>query len=407
MSQIQDNVLLKDLLNNWSLSPIKDVYVSDTACDKPLFTHTWEGVDAHCDCRNSYYHGIRSEVFKGQCSFMQTAIGCKETSALQKISADKWKGKYLCIKQFPHSFFESKTIVGNKCPDDFVLCGKDSKNFGLCFPKSEGCPANKIKISNHKIDGYVNTIINDDWYVLTSTKYINDTLSVEFKYSEGRICINPSEENIKTDYFKTRKDKSHPCQTQIGKTNFDQRYQIVDSNSKFKYYTDNGIMPYVDQLTFVNSQELINFNSYLYQRSYIHWSPYCREDKKLSPQAVLKDLAGMTLYDHLYKYFSYYFLIIFISYIVISSLCKNYLTTNLITYMLLASIIANVILILALDREKDTINSLIYQKCGEFSTNMMFSDIGKKLADNLVESYKILLLSILLLFTITIKKIIY
>lgn len=437
--QISENIFIDDLLNNWAAKPIKEIYIAEEAekCEHPFFIRQWEGTDTACDCRTSIHYGVKSDIFKGGCSFMQTAVGCKEIAKQQPIMTNKWKSAKMCIKPYDFNFFDSITIIGNKCPKKYTLCGVDSKNFSICFPKKHGCPINKIKINNSaktKIsEQYIASVkLSDDWYLHYSNQYTNSTMMVDVRYSEGKMCINPSEVNLKFNYFKYKKINSknengnnkdnnnvseqhiqndNNCKTKVGKFNFDERYQVIDSNSKFKYYTDNNIMSHIGKLPHINSQELINYNSYLYHRSYIHWSPYCRSDANLSPEVMVENLSSLTLLDGLFSFMNYFFIFVFGIYLLSlfipkSSIDINYIATRMMLFLLLSFIIANILILYILQSYTFIMKKFLSQKCGDYTTNMMFTDIGKNMNELVMNGYKTLLFGIMLFSIIVVNKLI-
>jgi hypothetical protein len=426
---VNENVFINDLLLNWEKKGIKQIYATNGNCaglDSEFFSRKWEGTDWACNCRSSFYYGVKSDVYPGKCSFMQTMVGCKEIPPLEGKDLTNWKGSRLCVKKHEYDFYDSITIPGNKCPRKYTLCGTDTKNFNICFPKKHGCPINKIKVTNsHLINTekkffiFQTIKLNDDWFMHYSNNFFNDTMVIDVKYSEGRVCINPSEVNLK-GYMKFKKIQNQTssfnpnCLTKIGKFNFDERFKTFDSISKFKFYSDNNIMQQVEKLPHINSQDLISYNSYLYQRSYIHWSPYCRSDANLSPQSILNDLSKLSEIDIYYEVIKFYFLFIFFFFTM--HICiGNFMTVtkqidNLIDfftfYFLLAFIPINILLIYILHSNSFMISKFSSQKCGDYTTNMTFNEIGKNLSELIISAYQIVLSVVILLAFLIIHKLI-
>jgi hypothetical protein len=138
------------LLHNWSNKPIKELYFpeNDENCDRYFLNYQWEGVPTSCDCKSSNNGSVKGNIYKGKCSMLKSLLGCDTINSLQPINAQKWKNAKICIKEFEIDFSETVTVLGNKCPKHYILCGTDTKNFSLCFPKNHGCPINYIKFSN-------------------------------------------------------------------------------------------------------------------------------------------------------------------------------------------------------------------------------------------------------------------
>lgn len=444
--QVNENVFIIDLLQNWEKRGVKQFYVDNSKSSEEcgggsvFFEREWEGTHPGCDCRPSYYYGVKSDIFKGRCSFMQIIIGCKEINEVSPSIAKKWKGAKLCVKPHHYNFYDSITIIGEKCPKKYVLCGTDTKNFNLCFPKHHGCPVNKIKVTNsHKLPKeekqfFSNIKLNDDWYFHYSSDYNNNTLLIDVKYSEGRVCINPSETNIKSGYQKFKKiglenysqsnsDSITPltpgpsCQTKIGKFNLDERFKIIDSVSKFKFYSDNGIMQKIEKLPQIYSQDLINYNSYLYERSYIHWSPFCRADQELAPEVIVNDLLNLATLDGYIQFLFWFFIFIFFLHSIHLSLRSILLHPgkklnidcffdNFILILVITLIPLTILIIHILHKHFYLVKKFIFQKCGDYATNMAFTDIGRNLNDLSISVYQTLLMTVILLTVLILSKLI-
>jgi hypothetical protein len=416
---VSDNVFIKDLIENWEKSAIKEIYPEQGNCKEEFLQRLWEGTTPGCDCRGSVHYGLKSEISTNDCTFMQVVLGCKQIQGLEPVNTHVWKGTKLCVRRHEYNFFDSMTITGDKCPKRYSLCGVDTRGFNLCFPKKYGCPVNSIKVSNHPSSsgGYESIKLNDDWYLHYSNGYKNSSIITNIKYSEGRVCINPSETNLKS-YMKFKKGhmnfSNSTCFTKIGKFQFDERYKVFDSVSKFKFYTDNKILREVEKLPQVNFQDLINYNSYIYSRSYIHWSPYCRENKELSPESFIGDLLSLIVIDSYLEFSQYIFLIAFfvftIGLIVCNSININEKYINFYDSLVLVLILTFLPMIglvaFILSRHSLVINKFVSQKCGDYITNSSFNEIGKNLSEMIINTYQTILWLIILISALIIQKII-
>jgi hypothetical protein len=437
--KINEDPFVLDLIENWSKKGVKEIYKTDLAekCEHPFFQREWEGVEKSCDCRSSYIYGVKTDIFSGSCSFLSTLAGCGTLPKIYPQIVTKWKSSQLCLKYLNSDFHDTITIIGDKCPKNYIICGTDSSSFNLCFAKAHGCPLNRVKISplGSKIsDQYSGKLaLNEDWQLQYSNRHTNNSILIDVKYTEGRMCLNPDEVNLKLNYLKFKKphinfdvinqspNSVHPiCKTKFGKINFDERYQVLDSVSKFKFYSDNGIMNNIEQLPNINNQELINYNSFLYERSYIHWSPYCRQDSKLSPKAMIKDLADLTMVDELFNFIRGFFLFISLKFLIIdltSYFLLTKLKTELRTKIAKISKISSLIFVatficlltlflLILENYLPLVDKFLSQKCGEYTTNMIFTNIANDLSELTLSGYRILIFSIILLFFLLVKVII-
>lgn len=479
--KIIDNPYLNDLINNWSNKPIEKFYIAknNEKCKRYFLDYKWEGVPVSCDCKSSNNGSVKGDVYKGKCNILKSLLGCETIRNIEPQSAQIWKNSKICIKEYDLDFSETLTVIGNKCPKHYLLCGTDSKNFSLCFPKSYGCPVNYLKFSNSEkkpSEKITHTLkLNEDWYIHYSNKFDNNTIPIDIKYTEGRVCVNPTESNVKRTHLKYKKEtteieedklkekqKIHIyCETKIGKTNFDERYNHLDSNSKFKFFTDNKITNELEKIPHLNSQDLISQTSNVYFRSYIHWSPYCREDTNLNPDSMLKDIAKLVLFDSFYLYFEMFTLILFgiqvfhlilfwinliedrnikniIDYsklknkediifelenglqyklkkfsfnyfakildkVINSTLKTQYILIKVLLFSI-ASLISTLILTIYLNEKNHSIyEKFISQKCGDLITNEIFNQIGKHLSMMILNNYQVLLYSIFLFGTIYLK----
>lgn len=484
--KIIDDPYLVDLLHNWSNKPIRELYIPKNTenCDRYFLNYKWEGVPVSCDCKSSNNGSVKGNIYKGKCNILNSILGCETIRSIEPQNAQKWKNSNICIREYELDFSESLTVLGNKCPKHYLLCGTDTKNFSLCFPKTHGCPVNYIRFSNSEkktSDKITHTLkLNEDWYIHYSNKFTNNTIPIDIKYTEGRVCVNPVESNIKSTHLKYKKDtaeielekqkekqKNHfYCTTKIGKTNFDERYNHLDSNSKFKFFTDNRITNELERIPHLNSQDLISQTSNIYFRSFIHWSPYCRQDENLNHESMLKDISKLVLVDSFYPLLEKFMLFLLVVQSIVlmffwinvffekknkntfneSSSLKNKkeemlsqmnigleyklrrifsLSTiekmfdKLIHYsskiqfiflrfliFSVAAIISNIIFSIYLNEKNNSIyERFISQKCGDIITNEIFNQTGKHLSDIILNNYQILLYSIFLIGAIILKTI--
>jgi len=387
-------------------------------CDKnSLFiTRNWEGTSPACNCKN----GVKSEIYKSKCSFLQIARGCKEISAVENKIADIWKGSKLCIKNHQNNYFDSITTIGDKCPPKYNLCGTDTKKFNLCFPKKYGCPINQVIINhnptNEKRHIKFNSIkLNEDWYLHYSNQYHNHSLIIDVKYSEGRVCSNPIETNLKSHMkYKNILNSNSTCVSKIGKFNFDERFKVLDSISKFQFFNDNSILQKIEKLPQLNSQDLINYNSFIYHRSYIHWSPYCRANNELSPQAFLVDLLSLSQIDAYLDFCFYFFLSIYLFY-TLSVILQNSINllkvgdnlldnTNFILF--LSFLITTGLLIIILQNKIPIVNKFTFQKCSDYQTNLSFNELGRNLSELIIGLHQVVIALIISTSLLVMYKII-
>ncbi len=427
---------------------IEEIYIpqSGEKCETYLFKREWEGLEPACDCRKSFHHGSKN-IFKGKCSVLKIFMGCQTIHGLDKLFTNKWKGAEICVRHTETNYFDSITIIDGECPKKYTLCGVDSKNFPLCFPKKMGCPVNKIKISNSPLNNHekkhFNSVkLSDDWILQYSNYFYNETLAIDLKYSEGRVCIDPSETNLKLNYIKYKSESEFTnifgsanninqtsyCSTKIGKFNYDERYKSFDSSSKFKYYFDNDIMQKIENFPHINSQELINHSVYLYQRGYLYWSPYCRKNENLMPEKIVEDLLSIVKIESYFVFAGGFLLIIFLLYVVliISEIFYRYLGGDMnmksehkesynsffknalsgFTILLLTFSILLIFVIFILTNHWSLVKKFNDLKCGDYFTNKAFNDVGKNLNDLFYYGAELFLGSIILCSAMILNRLI-
>ena len=401
---ISDNVFIKDISNNWFTGPINSIISvnKNETCpanyeqmiNEKMVTQ-YEG----CDCRKSFYYGFTSDIFMGQCTYAQKIIGCsnimnEDENGVKLLKT--WKNVNLCVDRMKLNYFDILPSVKSQCPADYKQCGLDSNHFGLCFPSNIECPINNIMFSNYpnlNNNQYNNKIkLNEDWYIYYSNKFTNNSLYVNFKYSEGRICINPKEKNLKENflYFKhnnnynfynTNYKIKRTCLSKLGKITFDERYTQVDSTSKFKFYMDNHILDKVENLANYKAQEMINSHSYLFSRSYIYWSPHCNEKNNLEKLSLINEILNLTVFDGFFDVLIMFTIVMIVFFIVFVPLGKifkfnyNVIVNFLFLILSIVFLIVTITVTLLVNRKFKQMNKMSNFKCGDYITNHSFNRV--------------------------------
>jgi hypothetical protein len=431
---ISENIFIKDLTKNWNSGGISSIIsiAKNENCPnnyKSLFTEEIDIEFKGCDCRESYYYGLSNDIFIGTCTYVQLMVGCKnivheDDSGFKKVNT--WKNVNLCVSYSEVSFYDVKTSVKNKCPINYKQCGVDSNNFGLCFPQQVDCPINNIIFStkdnlndieyNHKVK------LSEDWYIYYSNKLTNNSLYVDIKYSEGRICINPKEKNLKENFLHYKHNNNYnfynsyfklknTCLSKIGKISFDERYTQLDSTSKFKFYFENKILEKIEHLPNYKAQEMINSHSYLYSRSYIYWSPHCNTSNNLDKQSIIREIINLTVFDGFFDFlvfFTCFLLAFFVIFIPIGKVFKlnyNYLINSFFFILILVFLIVTCFISLLIYNKLNIVSKISNLKCGEYITNHSFNRAGEHMNKLLFCSLK-MILSLLILLILSIVNLI-
>ena len=298
----KDDPYVSDVFNNLNSFPIFDIYLpniyynnstneveekcnkhnSSNVIEELLLDYTWQGIPYGCDCNNSLVG--KGYISNGFCSLFELLNYCEVIHDTSPFKAKYWKGKSLCIARKHFSFKKylfyfntnSTLLENNNC------CGFDTLNNILCLEDNDlQCPINHIYLLHNSTTNVTEQSIslNNDWNLYYSNIKLNSSsihnrtdelehnLLINLKYSEGRICINPDEPNIK--YILHDQDKEIYCKSYINGLNRDLRYIKLDSYSKMSFFKDNFIYNKLNDL--VDTKKIKEQNSFLYYRTLIYW----------------------------------------------------------------------------------------------------------------------------------------
>lgn len=408
---ISSNSYVIDLISNWNQFGINSIYLDKTNkgnCIPFIPNLQYEGVDPACQCQ-----GL--PVYKGKCSLFEEILGCESINGIPKSSLSKWKGAKLCIEQSSSNYFDTITIPPtlSQCEFGYKLCGYDTKNFGLCYRSSESCPINNISIGYKDIENVTNMRINEDWVINYSNeiKENNSKIIVNIKYSEGKVCINPSEKIYKRYHVYDEKVKL--CEIGLGDINVheDERYKHFDHISKFRLLFDNNLYSKIENLPQIDHQKLVETNVYINYRGYIYWSPQCRKVFEYSPEIIIENLNTLITLERLYAYFckllATTLIILFFDLIFVHFNIKLSIYSNIIFTLFIILLFGISLLILTMISYKSLIKiskKLYTIKCSDIITNNILSEIGKQSLDSYMAMYNILFSEIILVTIITVLK---
>ena len=409
---ISSNPYVIDLVSNWNQFGIDSIYSDKNNkgnCTPFIQNIQYEGVEPACQCQ-----GL--PVYKGKCSLFEEILGCESIDGIPKGILSKWKGAKLCIVQSTSNYFDTITIPPtlSECEFGYKLCGYDTKNFGLCYRNSESCPVNNISIGYKDKENVTNMRINEDWVINYSNEVNenNSKIIVDIKYSEGKVCINPSEKIYKR-YHVYDNEKVKLCEKGLADINAheDERYKHLDHISKFRLLVDNNLYSKIEGLPQVDHQKLVETNVYINYRGYIYWSPQCRKLFEYTPETIIEDLNTLSTIEKLYAHFCkllattliiFFFDLIFVHFNIKLSKYSNIILTLFIISLFWLSLF---ILTLILYKSVIKISKKLYTiKCGEIITNTALSEIGKRSLDSYMAMYNILFSEIILVTIITVLK---
>jgi len=303
----------KDLEINWSKSPISDIIIGDSNCPEGyehLLNNQWPGTVAGCKC---YF-----KVDRGACSRKKKkSIFCHDIRPTIPLPLNNWEGKLLCAKRLGRSYFEN---VKSKeyCKNGMRSCGViDSLNNNLCVDSTQNCPINKIvfaeKNSIPTDYNYTTLTLGTNKKLYFTTEATDNPIYVDIKVSEGDVCIDAGQKNsINGDPYILVADYHHYyCTNSLDGEFHDERYTLLDSISKIKYYNDNNMTSYLLSLI---DYPLINLNGNvnLYSRDYVGWNENKCDHSKINDSSV-----HLTHRKYIEDWFYSFYVIIFCSFLIL------------------------------------------------------------------------------------------
>ncbi len=384
---------IKDIKENWSNGFIFDIYEASYCLDKEnnslnlccdkyknsnssddliiedfLFTYNWEGIPSGCDCSNSF---IFNKVTSERCSLFDLFTFCEIILPTSPKKLNNWRGKYLCAAKRNFNFvsIDVATFIKQYANKNLTCCGYDTANNILCIDKGT-CPINKIVIEN-KIDLSMESIkLYNGFSIFYSNQPLSNltnknSLIADLKYSEGRLCIDPSEQNIKSSLVDEKESiiSFYNCKNKLSFLNRDLRYNKLDCQSKSKFYQENFISSYLNKL--VDKKKISDQSSNIYYRSFISWSSNC----SMSKDNFLKSLNELLNAKYLFIFIPIICLLITITLLLELSI-KGLELIFILIVIFIIYLFSNLI---------DFILLLENITCSDIETNILFNQIGLEL----------------------------
>lgn len=109
-----DSYYIQTLLDNWSLSPLKEFSFNKT-CPEGYDAESigqWPQSTEVCDCSSSYFYSdsfleVHKVYYKPySCGVILNIIGCKDTKLLNNIKIEKWREHSLCVKRINTTYYD-------------------------------------------------------------------------------------------------------------------------------------------------------------------------------------------------------------------------------------------------------------------------------------------------------------
>jgi len=264
---------LNDLELNWSKSPISDLILGDSSCPEGyeyLINNTWPGTTYGCECTTS--------ITRGHCKgSKKRSLSCFNVHPTDPRPLYVWDGKLICAKRLDRSYFEYAKSK-EYCKSWMRSCGViDSLNNILCVDNTQKCPLNKIvfaETNSIPIDYHYSTLyLGTKKSIYFTSEATENLIYVDIKVSEGEVCIDPGRKNsINGDTYILDKDfNEYYCANSLDGEFYDNRYTLLDSIPKTKYYFENNLTDFLVLLPYYPIQNITGYVN-LYSRDYVGWN---------------------------------------------------------------------------------------------------------------------------------------
>ena len=283
------NKYFEEIEKNFSKKTIKEIKIQKTECSDPkknLLNLEFSGTEIYCNCSNGINYIGRCNLSETKYFYNILGPTCKYINVIENYLLHNIKKIYLCAEFSDLSYSKIKNLnsENKNCEKGFKICGKDSKEF-LCFPEELDCPINDIIISNTekkdlKSQNYKEQKIENNFYLYTTNKKVENPLVVDFKLGYENICIDPNEEIAPIKQFQYyTKNFDLECETELGENIIDSRYKKIYSLDKYKLYRDNKLLQFLKKLPNFDNYSL-KYNLDLFTAPYFHFSYKCFEKLK-------------------------------------------------------------------------------------------------------------------------------
>jgi len=299
-------VLVDDIVANWHSKAIMDIQASPYKCPEGYenaYNYVWPGTYSGCWCGDispydKNYYEIKSDLSRGYCDYNQTKAGCDDVRPTSSRPLNIWStvngtGTVLCVKRSNETWAQAASQSGETCPPNMTKCGK-SVNNAFCTHDSQ-CPINDIKMSN--------LILPEDSDVLFECNRDNDCVIMAqdpssasiIKYQRGdSFDALPTSQLRLNEYsmcFDTIQDDYTPGRGSYGllvrsKSDCGQQGAPLWNKSAFhlteaQLFDLNGlteVIKYLSDFGFYSGRHTgADYQYNLFSRSYIPWSPQCRD----------------------------------------------------------------------------------------------------------------------------------
>ena len=339
-----------------------------------------------------------------------TYAGCRVIPRNDPVPLNVWRSSFLCAKTRRESYLDlhRTSARSNKyCPNGLKQCGKlDTLGNLLCIPLEDTCPINKIVIQPESKEPpsdfkYKDLNLADKFKLYYTNEAIQEKILVHIKISEGDVCVDSNQHNTKfpgKSYILDGDYNNLGCTNKIRNSEYDNRYEMIDTYPKQQVYFDNGLKYLIGKLP---EYPLSNLNADLsiYLRPYIGWKIYSSSSSD-EDLGIVKTLSLTVSHISTLKLINMIFFIIIFMFFFFQVFFKweNKGCLNLLELIFVCFAIVNCILsYMCLSNNEFSIDFKEFSE-GDGITNAIFEEIGLKLLSSRGKDKALFILSLFNIF---------
>lgn len=243
-----------------------------------LLSYKWPGTKDGCNCLGIYnmtnYEEFENKLLNGACSLILLEIGCSQVKGIDSKLMHNLGNYFICVKRNNFNYMNNYTNLFHlKCPIDYINCGIiDSVGNYLCLEKGQSC---SINIESQPLFLNIESVLKDGLKNLLLNYFKS---FIEFKMTQGNVCINNEEFNILSEdvYELYNSRKYIKCATNLNDNlKYDNRFKsLFYVNTSSIFYYENELKNSIKQLPNFSSN-FFNYPLTIYGRKYIGWNKNC------------------------------------------------------------------------------------------------------------------------------------
>lgn len=292
---------LSSIESSMQSQPIYNIKESQSECEanqQKLSFGLWPGTVGGCSCIKKDGTGT---LERNLCSESDSKKGCTNVTAIEAIKYTNWKGKQFCYDNnkgnVSYSILLKSSVNANEtCPEGQKQCGLlDTLNHKLCVKNEESCPINYMIVNENETFTIENTTykftsikLNDNKYLHYTNEAVDSYIITQLSVSDGDICIDPSELNLKYETYLLNYYENYGCSYKYDNTTYNENYKQVDKVNKYTLMNDNGIFAKIGTTDFYKPEELKANETYLYQSPYMGIKKECINKLDITKDIIAK-----------------------------------------------------------------------------------------------------------------------